>query len=230
MEKRIAAGLAAYGLPTDTAPVMAKYAQLMLTKNEVLNLTAITETDGVCDLHFLDSAFLASRWDLADKTLIDVGTGAGFPGLVLKILEPSLKLTLLDGLQKRLNWLQELCESLGIKGVNFLHIRAEEGGNEEDYRDHFDFATARAVANMSTLSELCLPYVKVGGTFLAMKTTESGEEICAAEHIVRRLGGKLNPSVDYRIPGTEISHRIVPVEKLEPTPAGFPRRWAKIKT
>ncbi|MEG2421686.1 MAG: RsmG family class I SAM-dependent methyltransferase, partial [Oscillospiraceae bacterium] len=130
---------------------------------------------------------------------------------------------------KRLNWLQELCESLGIKGVNFLHIRAEEGGNEEDYRDKFDFATARAVANMSTLSELCLPYVKVGGTFLAMKSTECGDEICAAEHIVRKLGGSLSTSVDYRIPGTEIYHRIVPVEKLAETPMGFPRRWAKIK-
>ena len=232
MEQRITAGLASLGLtPPPQAPAqLARYGQLLLEQNQVMNLTAITDPDQVVDLHFLDSAALLTIGEnFQNKRLIDVGTGAGFPGLPLKILEPSLTVTLLDSLGKRVNWLSTVCEDLSLERITCLHARAEEQALEPGFRDSFDFAVSRAVASLELLTELCLPYVKVGGKFLAMKSVESGAETEGAARAISKLGGRLLPRVDYTIPGTEIVHRVVVVEKIAPTPKGFPRRWAKMQ-
>lgn len=232
MEERIARGLAALGLtpPPDAAPKLAEYGRLLLEQNQVMNLTAITDPDQVVDLHFLDcTALLTLGVDFRDKSLIDVGTGAGFPGLPLKILEPSLRLTLLDSLGKRVRWLESVCEALSLDNVACLHARAEEQALAEGFRDGFDLVTSRAVAALPLLCELCLPYVKVGGLFLAMKSVDSGEELNQAGRAIAKLGGRLLPPVDYEIPGCGVRHRVVRVEKLSPTPKGYPRRWAKIQ-
>ena len=234
MEERIAAGLAAMGvpLPSPAAPAMlARYGQLLLEKNQVMNLTAITDPDKVADLHFLDSAALLTLEgvDFKGKRVIDVGTGAGFPGLPLKILEPTLSLTLLDSLGKRVSWLGEVCAALGLTDVNCVHARAEEQALEKDWRDSFDFAVSRAVADLRVLTELCLPYVRPGGRFLAMKAAGCQPEVDAAGRAVSVLGGRLRPAFRYTIPGTEVERVVVPVEKTAPTPQGYPRRWAKIQ-
>jgi len=221
--------LAQLGLDEGKAPLLAQYGQLLLEKNQVMNLTAITDPDQVARLHMLDCAALLGCADLKGKALIDVGTGAGFPGMVLKIMEPTLELTLLDSLEKRLNWLAEVCDELGLNGVRFVHARAEEQALDPAFREQFDFATARAVASMNTLSEICLPYVKVGGRFLAMKSVDSGEEINQAAAAVSKLGGRLEKRFDYVIPGTDVCHRVIPVSKISPTPSNYPRRWAKIQ-
>lgn len=232
MQARISAGLAQLGLtpPPQAAAQLAQYGQLLLEQNQVMNLTAITDPDQVVDLHFLDcAALLTIGEDFHGKTLIDVGTGAGFPGLPLKILEPSLSVTLLDSLGKRVNWLASVCEALSLDKVSCLHARAEEQALEAGFRDGFDLAVSRAVASLELLSELCLPYVKVGGKFLAMKSVDSGAETEGAARAIAKLGGRLLPRVDYTIPSTEIVHRVVVVEKVSPTPKGFPRRWAKMQ-
>lgn len=232
MQARISAGLAQLGLtpPPQAAAQLAQYGQLLLEQNQVMNLTAITDPDQVVDLHFLDcAALLTIGEDFHGKTLIDVGTGAGFPGLPLKILEPSLSVTLLDSLGKRVNWLASVCEALSLNKVSCLHARAEEQALEAGFRDGFDLAVSRAVASLELLSELCLPYVKVGGKFLSMKSVDSGAETEGAARAIAKLGGRLLPRVDYTIPGTEIVHRVVVVEKVSPTPKGFPRRWAKMQ-
>lgn len=232
MEERIQKGLEALGLtpPPGAAGQLAEYGRLLLEQNQVMNLTAITDPDQVVDLHFLDSAALLTLgYDLRDKTLIDVGTGAGFPGLPLKILEPSLRLTLLDSLGKRVHWLERVADALGLEGVTCLHARAEEQALQPGFRDGFDFAVSRAVASLELLCELCLPYVKVGGRFLAMKSVDSGAETDRAARGIAKLGGRLLPSADYLIPGTQVRHRVVAVEKVAPTPKGYPRRWAKIQ-
>lgn len=229
MEAWIAQGLTELGLDSGKAPLLARYGHLLLEKNQVMNLTAITQPDQVARLHMLDCAALLGCADFTGKSLIDVGTGAGFPGMVLKIMEPSLELTLLDSLEKRLNWLAEVCAGLGIEGVRFVHARAEEQSLDPAFREQFDFATARAVAAMNTLSEICLPYVKVGGRFLAMKSVDSAGEVDAAGSAVSKLGGRLEKRYDYTIPGADVRHRVVIVTKVASTPQNFPRRWAKIQ-
>ena len=232
MRERIEAGLAALGLtpPPEAAGRLAEYGRLLLEQNQVMNLTAITEPDQVVDLHFLDSAALLTIGeDFKGKTLIDVGTGAGFPGLPLKILEPTLSVTLLDSLGKRVTWLETVCKALSLDGVACLHARGEEQAHEAGYRDSFDFAVSRAVASLEVLSELCLPYVKVGGRFLAMKRVDSAGEVDRAARAIARLGGRLLPRVDYEIPGAGVKHRVVVVEKVSLTPQGYPRRWARIQ-
>lgn len=216
--------------PQGAVDKLCRYAELLLEQNQVMNLTAITQPDQVARLHFLDSAaVLAHCGPLAGKSLVDVGTGAGFPGLVLKILEPSLALTLVDSLGKRVNWLSEVCEALSLDGVQCLHARAEELALAPEFRDGFDLAVSRAVAAFPLLCELCLPYVKVGGAFLAMKSVESGGEVQSGANAVKRLGGNLLENIDYLVPGTEVTHRLVVVEKRTPTPKGLPRSWGKIK-
>ena len=234
MKQMISAGLEELGLtgcvPKDAPAQLAQYGRMLLEKNQVMNLTAIREPEGVTRLHFLDCATLLKYCDFQGKTLIDVGTGAGFPGMVLKILVPSLKVTLLDSLSKRLDWLTEVCENLdSVDTITTVHGRAEEFALEKGFRDSFDFAAARAVANLRVLCELCLPFVKVGGHFLAMKSTGSNQELADAAHAVKLLGGKVVQVEDYPIPGTEITHRLIVVEKLAPTLKGYPRRWAKIQ-
>ena len=233
MKEIISSGLAELGLadrvPEHAPEQLAEYGRLMLEKNQVMNLTAIREEDGVARLHMLDSAALLKGADFQDKTLIDVGTGAGFPGIPLKILVPSLQVTLLDSLNKRVDWLGQVCAQLGLEGIRAIHARAEEQALVDGYRDGFDYAVSRAVASLELLCELCLPYLKVGGRFLAMKGVDSGEEINHAARCISILGGRLLPSVDYVIPGANVRHRVVLVEKCTPTPNGYPRRWAKIQ-
>lgn len=233
MEAIISAGLQALGLK-DTVPEaapsqLARYGQLLLEKNQVMNLTAIRDSEGVARLHMLDCAALLKFCSYEGKTLLDVGTGAGFPGLALKILVPSLDVTLLDSLNKRLDWLDEVSKALSLAGVRTVHARAEEQALVKGWRDSFDLVTARAVADLRLLCELCLPYVKVGGKLLAMKSTGSDRELEEAAHAIKLLGGRVHSVHDYLIPGTEVTHRLILIEKLAPTLRGYPRRWAKIQ-
>lgn len=232
MEKLIEDGLAALGItppsPT-TAALLAQYGQLMLEKNKVMNLTAITLPDQVAALHFLDSAALLGAADFKGKSVIDVGTGAGFPGLPLRLLEPTIALTLLDSLGKRIDWLKEVCQTLGAPDVRCIHARGEEQALEPGFRDSFDLATCRAVADMRLLAELCLPYVAVGGLLLAMKSVGSEDELAGSDHAIALLGGKVLSPYDYTIPGTDVRHRVVRIQKVAPTPKGYPRRWAKMQ-
>jgi len=233
MQELISTGLAALGLcgsvPNDAATRLAKYGELLIEQNKVMNLTAITEPHDVATLHMLDCAPLLDCGRMQGKTLIDVGTGAGFPGMVLKILCPSLNITLLDGLQKRLDWLETVARELNVHGITTVHGRAEEYGLDKAFRQQFDFATARAVADLRLLCEMCLPFVKVGGRFLAMKSVDSGEELEQAGPAIEKLGGRLAGCHDYTIPHTDVTHRVVVIDKVSDTPAGYPRRWAKMQ-
>ena len=233
MEALIARGLEALGLtaqvPAQAPEQLAEYGRLLLEKNQVMNLTAIREEDGVARLHMLDCAALLRCADFSDKTLIDVGTGAGFPGLVLKILVPSLQVTLLDSLGKRVDWLNEVAARLGLSGVEAIHARAEERAQEKGFRDRFDLVTARAVADLRQLAELCLPYARPGGTFLAMKSTGSDQELADAGHAIQLLGGRVRQIRDYPVPGTQVTHRLIAIQKVAPTLKGYPRRWARIQ-
>ena len=233
MKQIIIQGLETLGLtsrtPEQAPQLLASYGHALLEKNKVMNLTAIREEDKVAQLHMLDCAALLNYMDFEGKTLIDVGTGAGFPGLPLKILCPSLDVTLLDSLNKRVDWLNEVWSQLGLTGVRAIHARAEEQAQKKGFRDSFDFATARAVAELRLLCELCLPYVKVGGYFLSMKSVDSDQEIEEAAHCIKLLGGRIQNIHDYTIPGTDVSHRLVVIQKVAPTLKGYPRRWAKIQ-
>lgn len=227
MEALLRAGLEQWGLPDQGVPSLLRYGEALLEANQVMNLTAITEPDAVATLHFLDSAALLTLADFRNKSVVDVGTGAGFPGMPLRILEPSIRLTLLDSLGKRVTFLQGVCDTLGLQDVACVHQRAEEFA--AGHREAFDIATSRAVASLPLLAELCLPLVKVGGQFLAMKSVESGEELNAARHAIELLGGSEAEIRDYQIPGTDLSHRLVIIKKIKPTPSKYPRAFAKIK-
>ena len=227
MEQILREGLAALSLPTDAAvPLMAFSARLLET-NKVMNLTAITAPEDVARLHLLDCAALLHMADFRGKRVVDVGTGAGFPGMPLRILEPDFDLTLLDSLGKRIAFLQRVCDEMGLQRVSCVHARAEEFAAK--HREQYDIATSRAVAALNVLCELTLPLVKVGGRFLAMKAVDSDEEIRAAKSAVAQLGGKVEDIRDYTIPGTDITHRVVVIGKVKPTPDAFPRAFAKIK-
>ncbi len=226
-------GFQEYGLTERIDPYAAqsldRYCQLLLEKNQVMNLTAIRDPEDAARLHMLDCAAMLNYCDFQNKTLIDVGTGAGFPGMVLKMLVPSLEVTLLDSLNKRLDWLEEICGTLSLQGVRTVHARAEEQGRAAGFRESFDLAAARAVAKLRALCELCLPFVKIGGCFLAMKGVDSGEELEDASRAIRLLGGTVREIRDYLIPGTQVVHRAVFIEKISPTPEQYPRRWATIQ-
>ena len=213
MEQIISAGLEELGLsghvPQDAPSKLAQYGRLLLEKNQDMNLTAIREPAAVAQLHMLDCAALLKYCDFQNKTTLDV--------------------TLLDSLNKRLDWLGKLSETLGLEGICTVHARAEEQAFVKGFRDSFDFAAARAVADLRILCELCLPYVKAGGQFLAMKSTGSGQEATAAAHAIRLLGGRVTASEDYVIPGAGVTHRLLIVKKAAPTLKGYPRRWAKIQ-
>jgi 16S rRNA (guanine527-N7)-methyltransferase len=207
------------------------YARLLVEWNEKMNLTAITDPNGVAVKHFLDSLLLMPHLPKTPFSLIDVGTGAGFPGVVLGIVREDMELTLLDSLNKRLVFLEALCADLGV-AARRIHARAEEGGKNPALREKFDVARARAVAAMPTLCEYCLPFVRQGGVFLAMKGPEGANELAAAKEAIRRLGGKSGTAHGYELPGyadVPPSQRcVLAVEKIAPTPAQFPRISAKI--
>ncbi len=233
MQGLIATGLAQLGLtgrvPDNASTLLARYGHALLEQNQVMNLTAITQPQDVATLHMLDCAPLLDCGLPPGGSLIDVGTGAGFPGMVLKLLVPSLSVTLLDSLQKRLDWLAGLADDWGLSGLRVYHGRAEEAGQSPTLREQFDCATARAVADLRLLSELCLPLVKVGGRFLAMKGVDCQAELDAARPAIAALGGAVAQIRDYSIPHTAITHRVIVVDKLQPTPAPYPRRWAKLR-
>ncbi len=231
LTETLAAGLTALGLSPAPAALdqLGRYCDLLLEKNQVMNLTAVTEPAQVVRRHFLDSAALLPTRALQGKAVVDVGTGAGFPGLVLAILDPSAHITLLDSQGKRLDWLAEVVGELGLDNVTILQGRAEELSLDKEQRERYDTAVSRAVAALPVLAELCLPLVKPGGLFLAMKSNKTDEEIEAAAPIIQTLGGEPPFVLDYRLPGSETYQRIVTVLKARPTPPGYPRRWSKIK-
>ena len=229
MEEILREGLGKLGLGADAEALarLRRYAALLEEKNRVMNLTAIEGGENVARLHFLDCAALSALPEFRADTLLDVGSGAGFPGLVLKILRPELDVTLLDGLDKRVSFLRETGEALGLSGLKCVHGRAEEP--EPGLREGFDLVASRAVARLAVLCELCLPYVRPGGYFLAMKGPEPEEELREAARAIRLLGGGGARIERYTVPGTEIVHSVVVIEKLSPTPPKYPRRWAQIK-
>ena len=227
MEATLRDGLAALGLPSPAVPQLLDFARRLLEKNQVMNLTAITEAKDVATLHLLDCAALLTMADFRGKSVVDVGTGAGFPGMVLRILEPDFDLTLLDSLGKRVDWLRETCDDMRLSRVTCVHARAEEFAGE--HRQAYDMATSRAVAALPLLSELALPLVKPGGAFLAMKSVDSDAEIDSARSAIGQLGGKIEKLLDYTVPCTEVRHRVVLIRKVKPTPRQFPRAFARIK-
>lgn len=227
MEQRLQAGLTALGLPAEGVPSLLRYGELLVETNKVMNLTAITDPEEIASLHFLDSAALLTLEDFRNKSVVDVGTGAGFPGLPLRILEPTIRLTLLDSLGKRIQFLNRVCQELELTDVACVHGRAEEFAAE--HRESFDLAVSRAVAALPVLCELCLPLVRLGGKFLAMKSVDSDQELEAAKHAIETLGGAVSGVRDYEIPGTEVRHRLILVEKVKKTPEKYPRMFAKIK-
>lgn len=209
-----------------------KYYELLIEKNKVMNLTAITEFDEVMKKHFVDSLSLVKVCDLNGTfSLIDVGTGAGFPGIPLKIAFPNLKITLLDSLQKRVGFLQEVIDELGLTGIEAVHGRAEDFAKPGQLREAFDLCVSRAVANLSVLSEYCLPYVKVGGSFISYKsdkvsieTEQNKTEIEQAEHAISVLGGRLVTQEGFTLPFSDIYRNLIVIKKCRPTPKQYPRK------
>lgn len=204
-----------------------RYMELLMEWNRKMNLTAITDPEGVTVKHFYDSLLLLKAVELPEgASLIDVGTGAGFPGIPVAIARPDVKLTLLDSLNKRLVFLAEVCRELGIS-AEIRHARAEEGGRQKELREQFDFATARAVAGMNVLSEYCVPFVKKGGAFVAMKGPDGEEELKQAACGIGTLGGKPEKATHFTLP--DGSQRcIIVVRKVRETPAAYPRHGSKI--
>ena len=227
MESFLRDGLSALGLSQEGVPSLLTYARELVETNKVMNLTAITEPRDIAALHFLDSAALLPLTDWQNKTVVDVGTGAGFPGLPLRILEPSLHLTLLDALHKRVAFLQQVCDTLGLSDVDCVHARAEEFAAA--HRESYDIAVSRAVAALPVLAELCLPLVKPGGFFAAMKAVDSDQELSSAKGAIALLGGQVAEVKDYLIPGTDVRHRVIFVKKVQESPKKYPRTFAKIK-
>ncbi|MBP3361861.1 MAG: 16S rRNA (guanine(527)-N(7))-methyltransferase RsmG [Clostridia bacterium] len=206
---------------------LEKYAELLVLRNKSVNLTGITDLREIAQKHFLDSASALCA-GAGGKRIIDVGTGAGFPGLVLKILRPELELTLLDSLNKRLDFLRETVDALSLDNVTFIHSRAEDGGHRKELRESFDIAVSRAVAALPLLSELCLPFVSVGGSFLALKGPAAFEEAENAARAITILGGEIKEIADVHVPGTELEHKIVVIKKVRHTPIKLPRKPALI--
>ena len=229
LEEILRSGFAELTLPLDGRALERYriYADALEETNKVMNLTAIEGEDETARLHFLDSAALLTLAELDGKRVIDVGTGAGLPGLALKIAQPSIKLVLLDSLDKRIGFLRETCEKLGFDDVSCVHARAEEA--PKAWRGGFDFAVSRAVARLNVLCERCLPLVKTGGLFIAMKGPDHAAELHEAKNAIRLLGGEIEADRDYPIPGTEITHSAILIRKRAETPPKYPRRWAQIK-
>ena len=202
----------------------SQYARLLVEWNEKINLTAITDPQDIVIKRFLDSLSIAKLIPNETKTLIDVGTGAGFPGIPLKIINENMKVTLLDSLAKRINFLNELCSNLMLKGIVAVHGRAEDFGADLNYRESFDYATARAVASLPVLLEYCLPLVKVGGIFIAMKGPDGKEELKESEKALDVLGGNVEEVKFFTLPYSDIERYLIIVRKCRHTPTNFPRK------
>lgn len=226
MEQTLRAECARMGIVLTDAQIahFCAFGSALIEKNAVMNLTAITEPSAVARLHFADCLALLKLIDFHEKTVLDVGCGAGFPGVPLKLGEPSIQLTLLDSLQKRVNWLRETLAGMDVE-ARCIAARAEEFAAQE--RERYDIVTSRAVARLNVLAELCLPFVRIGGVFLAMKAAAADEEAEEAKRGIALLGGTLERTAAYEIDG--VSRRVLIIRKLRPTPAAYPRRFAKIK-
>lgn len=201
------------------------YYEMLRDWNEKMNLTAITEFDEVFKKHFIDSISLIKAKDLSQKlTVIDVGTGAGFPGLALKIAFPNLQVTLLDSLNKRIQFLDALIAELGLTGIETIHGRAEDFAKPDKLREKFDLCVSRAVANLSTLSEYCLPFVKLSGEFISYKSEKITEEMAVAKNAITLLGGNIKNQVEFQLPDSDIYRNLFIIEKVKSTPKKFPRK------
>jgi len=201
------------------------YYEMLVEWNEVMNLTAITEYEDVMKKHFVDSISLIKAYDVSKQVkVIDVGTGAGFPGLALKIAYPELQVTLLDSLNKRIQFLDAVIDKLGLTGVETIHGRAEDFAKPGKLREQFDLCVSRAVANLSTLSEYCLPFVKVGGQFISYKSEKISEEKELAGKAISLLGGKIKNQVEFTLPDSDIYRNLFIIEKSKETPKKFPRK------
>ena len=202
---------------------LEQYARLLVEWNEKINLTAITDDAGIATKHFLDS-LTAIHTGYVKGRVIDVGTGAGFPGLVLKIAKPEIELTLLDSLNKRVNFLKTVCGEVGINDIELVHARAEDGGKNRMYRGQFDTVVSRAVANLTILSEWCIPFLKRGGYFLALKGPLADDEVKNAKRAVKILGGVIEDIFEVKIPFTQLNHKIIIIKKVGQTPLKYPRK------
>lgn len=203
------------------------YSKLLVEWNEKINLTAITDDEGIAIKHFLDSLSLLPLIPKESKTIIDVGTGAGFPGIPLKITFDKFKVTLLDSLDKRVKFLNELCANLELKDISAVHGRAEDFGVDKKYREQYDIATARAVANLPVLMEYCLPFVKIGGIFAAMKGPDAKEELKESSKALELLGGEVLEVKSFNLPQTDYERCIILIRKCRHTPPNYPRKSGK---
>ncbi|MCM1552145.1 MAG: 16S rRNA (guanine(527)-N(7))-methyltransferase RsmG [Butyrivibrio sp.] len=201
------------------------YYEMLIDWNQRINLTAITEYDEVLKKHFIDSMSLINAYDVTKtSSVIDVGTGAGFPGLALKIAYPNLQVTLLDSLNKRIHFLDAVIESLGLEGVETIHGRAEDLAKSDMLREQFDLCVSRAVANLSTLSEYCLPFVKRGGQFISYKSEKLSDELETAGRAISVLGGNVSRQVEFYLPNSNIYRNLFVIEKVRETPLKYPRK------
>ena len=235
--------LAAVDIPVSDEQLsqLEAYYRMVTEKNKVMNLTAITERGDFILLHYLDSLAPLYAGDGLQEllgvkgaeerkvSLIDVGTGAGFPGIPLKIICPGLNITLLDSLRKRVLFLEDVIRELSLTGISAIHSRAEDAGRDPGLREHFDIAVSRAVANLSVLSEYTLPFVKKGGTFLAYKSGEAGAEIEASSHALKILGGRLGSVTPVTLPGSDVSRTLIQIRKVHTTPKPYPRKAGTAK-
>ncbi|MCM1567982.1 MAG: 16S rRNA (guanine(527)-N(7))-methyltransferase RsmG [Roseburia sp.] len=202
-----------------------RYYELLTDWNQRMNLTAITEYEDVMKKHFVDSVSLVKACDLSDgKSVIDVGTGAGFPGLALKIAFPNLRVTLLDSLNKRIQFLDAVISELHLKDVKTVHGRAEDYAKPDKLRESFDLCVSRAVANLTTLSEYCLPFVKVGGRFISYKSEKMAEELITAQKAIPLLGGRIEEQISFQLPDSDIYRILFVIEKIKKTPVKYPRK------
>jgi 16S rRNA (guanine527-N7)-methyltransferase len=225
-------GARIYGIELSDVQVnqFMRYKDLLKEWNEKINLTAITDDEGIIKKHFIDSISILNSGVIKDGIrVIDVGTGAGFPGIPIKIIMPTVKVVLLDSLNKRINFLNTVISELGLQGIETVHGRAEDFAKKENFRESFDIATARAVANLAVLSEYCIPYVKVGGHFVAMKGPAAQDELSESKNAIGTLGGKFLKIVETKIPEEELKHTLVIVEKISKTLDKYPRKAGQIE-
>ena len=205
------------------------YKDMLVEWNEKMNLTAITDDREIILKHFVDCLALCSGADMSGKKIIDVGTGAGFPGVPVKIACPDIDITLLDSLNKRITFLNELTKALELEKTDCVHMRAEDGGNDKGLRESFDMCISRAVANLAVLCEYCLPFVRVGGMFISMQGPDVSQAISEAEKAIKVLGGEISEIKKVSIPETDINHSLIIIKKIRSTPSKYPRKAGKVK-